>query len=307
MPTQPNPLSALQYDWSFQWQRNRYGHRVVQETIKINDGDHGFSTREESLIVPKTNRLEGNDVLPVDSCSLDFEAYLPFNEENGISVSFSQLHSEDDVLKFADKYGLLGLEHVRRHRNLVDFYWIAERVDMWLDEAETLRNVYEVSEILRTQDERRLKKVVCWEDDGTVLAKFPRRNSERHRELFITRKAGDRSWLKDRRYRDPFAPAKLFLANEFNGNMAELASPTLRLDSMGRIQPYTEPTCLLSAIWVELEGLITGLRRRLRCEVCRHWLDVTDKRSDKRMHDKCSHRRKMARYRNKKRDSNEGA
>ena len=99
---------------------------------------------------------------------------------------------------------------------------------------------------------------------------------------------------------DVIAPAKVFLLERVNDKLKDRTSPRLLLNKREELKPYIVPHHLLGALWFQLYQAIGGERQFKRCSICQEWMDVTGCRKTKRMHDSCSLRERMYRWRNKK-------
>jgi hypothetical protein len=222
--------------------------------------------------------------------------YYPLEVESGISRRFASLSDPEGVLTFANAYGLLGFEEVRQlqaYREEVDKN--GERVGEWLMKAQQLRRLFEVWDLVQAGNERKLRRIIQWSPHG-VSARFP----EIKPGHVIADAVRNTAWIDRWKPGDVIGPAKLFLVDQFNQNMGQMASPILLLDAKGTLRPYNSPTSLLSAMWLEFGQVASGVRKQILCESCGQWMDVTNNRSHKRKHANCSLREKMARYRHKK-------
>lgn len=236
------------------------------------------------------------------------QVYFPLKDEPGISRAFSELSDASAALGFANRFGELGLVGVgrfqERYNSLpTEARPFGEDIRDWLFEARKLHRLYRVWDALRDEDHAELRRIIRWEHSKkygvVVTAVFP------ETETAIANAGTNTHWLGSWRRGDVVEPAKLYLAEQFNGNMYGMASPMLLLDTKGRLdkdahavlRPYNSTTSLLGALWLEFGQLASGVRKQLPCESCGKVMDVTSNRSHKRKHDSCSNREKMARYR----------
>ncbi len=217
------------------------------------------------------------------------EVYYPLQEHPGLAREFAAISDANAALEFATRYGLLGLRGPGRE----DVG--AEDVGSWLLEAHRLQMALHVWDLLDAKDTRGLRGIFRWEE-GSVMARFPNRVTR-----WIAGTAHNPQWLRVWHHGDVVGPAKLFLVEEFNQVMDGKASPTLLLDANGNFKPYSTPVSLLAALWLQFSEVMTGVRALKPCELCGSLMDVTDNRHHKRMHDHCSLRLRMARYRGKSR------
>ena len=275
--------------WTFTWARWRDGYQFEERAIrpKVVYGDSRVPRIEQpkrlllSLAAPRANP----------------EVYHPLDDSPGISREFSAVETPEDALRFANTYGLLGLGDVPRMQLGHDMDG-AEQVFYWLEEAQRLRHVYRLSDLCQSKDVRGLGKMIYW-TRGSVTVTFP--NGIKR---VIVHSGKNSQWLNVWKRGDVFGPAKLFIAEEYNAQIHQMASPLLLLDSRGELKPHSSPACLLGAIWLEFGEVASGVRKQTLCEYCGRMMDVTNNRSDKRVHKKCSLRERMARYRQAQKGSN---
>jgi hypothetical protein len=220
------------------------------------------------------------------------EIYYPLEDSPAISRKFSGARTSDDVISFANDYGLLGLSSMRGQ---IESEMNMEPVCEWLFRAEQLRRMYFVWDLFDSSNKKELTKVIKWsKDSDSVRAEFSKR------VIYpIANWHENRSWLSRWKPGDVLGPAKLLMVQEFNNRMERMASPLLLIDAFGEIKPYNSPSNLLAAMWLEFGQIISGARKQTTCESCGKWMDITENRSHKRKHAKCALREKMARYRNR--------
>jgi hypothetical protein len=93
-------------------------------------------------------------------------------------------------------------------------------------------------------------------------------------------------------------PVKTLLGDLVNRGLGAI-SPVLVLAQSGELEPRLRPNSLISAIWYQVYELVAGRKAIRRCELCGRRMDVTERRSHKRVHDHCSKRERMRRLRAK--------
>jgi hypothetical protein len=211
------------------------------------------------------------------------DVYYPLEENPGISREFASLRNSSDVLEFANAYGLLGLEKVPGTPKVVDPG--EEPVRRWLSAAAQLKYAYLLLDSIASNDERELAKMIRYRPGENIFtAKLPTR------------------WKPG----ELIDVAKRLIAEDFNQRMTGMASPALLLDAAGSFRSYNSPSSLLAAVWLEFGQIASGARKQMICESCGKWMDVTENRTNKRKHDNCSLREKMARYRKSLKDKENG-
>ena len=234
-----------------------------------------------------------------------WHTYYPLETEAALSRQFAAVQDADGVMAFANQYGLLGLEGVPRYRRKYDeIHKFGERVDDWLDEADQLRDIYEVWGAVcaaEQGDERKLRGLFMW---GGMTR--PDYKWTQNCVPVLIRKSARRMLNQDRfpairlKREELLRKSRLFIAATFNRKMNGMASPTLLLDLKDGLHPHSQPASLLGALWLEFGQVASGERRQIICEICKRWMDVTQHRKDKRVHTSCLERKKKADYRGRK-------
>jgi hypothetical protein len=280
--------------WRFPWIRWKSGVELQPVRYSFRGGNKVF----EALIL-----------LPKDESTA--EVYYPLEEHRGIWHEFSKLKEIADAKTFADQYGMLegGPAFPRDMyldlipREVLRIQWPENRsiqsgefAKSWLNFALEIREVWEIWQALEARNIRQLRKIITW-NNGSVAAR-----SSGGRCIPIADRSTNPIWLDRWRPGDLFGPAKLYIADRYNQRMERMASPAILLDSTGAFSSHSVPVSLLSAIWLELGEVITNLRRQIRCEICGRMMDVTDNRSNKRVHEECSKSRRMKKYRKELRE-----
>ena len=136
--------------------------------------------------------------------SLIPDVYYPLEDEPGISRRFASLRDPDAVLAFANAYGLLGFEEVPRlqaYREELDDN--GERVGEWLMEAQQLRRLFEVWDLIQAGNKRELRRIIQWSPHG-VSAMFP----EVTPGYVIADGVRNADWIDRWKRGDVFGPAK---------------------------------------------------------------------------------------------------
>jgi hypothetical protein len=284
--------------WHFPWIRDRSGYAIQNRRIATRRG------AEETVEVVRVIDPAPRNSPDASEKPHSLKLYYPFREDNcSISREFCQIRTTEAIVKFANKYGLLGLENIpgATPDYLAEISAEAhEPTSEWFFEAERLRRMYRVWDLVESKDKKGLKAIIrCSQDETGAVAAIEAVFEDDVRVGGPFCGAGTR-WLE--RWNGPkllFEQARVLLVDEFNKTMDGMAALKLLIDPYGRLRSYQAPVNLLGAIWLEFGEVISGARRQIRCESCNEWWDVTQYRRDKRKHDNCILREKMARYRKK--------
>ncbi len=224
------------------------------------------------------------------------EVYYPLEETPGISRQFAELQTVDEVLAFANTYGLLGLEGVPRYRgHQYEIDANGENIKDWLLEANEIKQTYEVWDLM-AEGVQSLRQIIVANEQGAPFI-LPKSFSEHSpgKPSFAQKRA---LHLKPERV---LSLGRDFILDRYNQKMIQMASPMLLVDSKGAFHSYNRPSSLLGAFWLEFGEIVSRTRRQILCESCGKYMDVTENRRHKRKHDRCVLREKMARYRSAKR------
>src|SRR5262249_45675160 len=135
---------------------------------------------------------------------------------------------------------------------------LGERVQDWLMQARRLKRLYQIWDLLEADNKNELGHIIRWDTNG-VIALFPEVNPlGEHTGTAIAHGIRNIDWLKRWKPGDVIGPAKLYLVDQFNENMHQMASPMLLLDAKGALRPYNSPASLLAALWLEFGQVASG-------------------------------------------------
>ena len=171
-----------------------------------------------------------------------------------------------------------------------------ESVTDWLYEAANLRQKFQIWDMLEGRDRVALRRIFRWKD-GMIIAVIE------GDEIAVTTRSHNPEWLNRLKPGDVFGAAKLYLAFQVSTVLTTSTHVGVRLDSDLKLRPYLRPINLLRALWVMFGDLLTGARLSRPCGICGRLMDVTNRRRQKRVHDRCSGRNRTARYRAGKRSA----
>jgi hypothetical protein len=270
--------SGVRDYWTFSWLRFPAGYAFEERAIHPPSPQIKLDPKRRELLIAEKRGIPSPDI------------YHPLEDVPGISRIFSEVRTPSAALAFANEYGTLGFDRVPRFLLRHDSDG-GERVMDWLHEAQRLRNLYTLLDLCASGDQRELSKMVHW-GAGSVMVSFSKTIKRA-----IAHSGKNTQWLKRWKHGDPFGPSKLFIAEEYNSQIDQMASPLLLLDLKSDLRPHISPTCLLGAIWLEFGEVASGVRKQIPCEYCGRIMDVTGLNRNKRVHKNCSLRVRMARYR----------
>ena len=261
----------------FTWMRWRTGFFLTEKASR-------YSSKERPINDLFLELVDGG---PATAC----ENYDPFSEPE-LEIQFSEIKTADDALRFANRFGMLGLSEEPWRQAYPDLRnRIDEEISDWLTEARTVERVLNIWSLVQANDNYGLRKIIrrkdgqikaWWEPGGWALIAGPGFNQK---------------WLRSFRTDDFIGPASLYLATEVNRHLRKCASVGIGLVGKYRFEPYQTPVNLLSAIWIRVSEVLTGKRKLKLCAICNKFLDVTDSRSHKLVHKSCSVRERVRKWR----------
>jgi hypothetical protein len=273
-------------------------------------------------LLPATPEAPSASISLVPSQPIKVETYEPMMETD-LVLKFSRINNANDALAFADRYGFLGLLGEREcalHMGFKGVHGICgkepvwftgpypdalaggtaeyqhEPVSLWLEEASEMDVLLYLSEAI---DAGKTEDLRSWESDLSiiVIGTLNRDPPFVDHHLFDDVREHIRG-LKGRVPRNVLELAKVWLAQRLNSHLQPLNSATfVCLDSVGNLKLHSRPINLRAALWMQLAEIVTKTKKIRRCEICEQLMDVTNHTEAKRVHDRCSLRERMRRYR----------
>jgi hypothetical protein len=254
--------------------------------------------------------------------------HFPLQEFPDLFLRFAELELDrDSILKFANRYGWIGETGLVRVGTRP---WVpAIGISRWHEEIQAMIMAHHLWERVENCDEHRLRNYLTWHrNEFNVefrMGAQKRKILTKHNPMV----AGPSSlrgarplkvelqWLINPNHVEPLraigwkrgdmvGPARLAVMNFVNPRLAAYCHPRLYLDGHGRLIGHLTPDNLLGCIWLQFYQTILGQLKLHLCTVCKLQMDVTESRSTKRMHDSCSKRERMRRYRSKRQSYSKG-
>ena len=235
--------------------------------------------------------------------------YSPIAVDPPLFRTFADLPiNQKEILGFANDYGLLlGGEPIayldadgKPSKGLL----IGESYLFWCEEIFHLKKLVHIWEMVRRNQAGKLGRYIVW-GDKTVAFEYPPliRDEGMPYDLGKLVDLADKEEIKAQKWRvgEVVGPAKYFLQKATNKKLQECAAPYLELSSEGEFRPNVRPIHLLGALWVQFYQALSGQQRFRQCEGCGQLMNVTDNRTSKRMHERCSRRIIQATWRQNKR------
>jgi len=201
---------------------------------------------------------------------------------------------ERDILKFANKYGLLKRHPVHnlvfKKRNSWQQFQLGESLLWWKEEIRVLAKCLQLWDMVLGGD-KELRNTVLWHRDGITI----RLDSN---DVPLISRANmnllDR-WSKG----DAKGPALYYLSLEADRRLLNALTPKLLPSQNSEI--YLFPDNLLATIWLMFLLEISGRTRFIQCHSCGDYFDARDPRARF-----CSTRCRMRNYRKRRTRKSKG-
>lgn len=164
-----------------------------------------------------------------------------------------------------------------------------ERFSDWKDEIEEMKETVRVFRLLEKEDVESLGEIIKWDEENGEQGIFVHGLSRIHlpsrwllidetHDLFGSIPRGD-----------VLIPGLILLMSKINRNLQSFpVGPTLRMITIGKAEPYLEPSSLLSAMWLQLYQHVVGEKQSKHCPLCGEWEDTTRKRPKWERHSACA-------------------
>jgi hypothetical protein len=245
--------------------------------------------------------------------------YRPLVETPDLFRIFRDLElGRDSLLNFANQYGWIG------ERGMVDYQGgTPEAVGMqtWEHEVQSMIVADRLLAWVNEKDQLSLKEYFSWHptrfDVRVGIQMDGRKMRSVIRAGFNPALGGWAGWmgggivpyLPDElpkigwKRGDLTVPALDLVIHIVNTRLKELCRPLLYRNHRGTLAGYWTPANLLGCIWLQFYLMVIGQLKLRRCTLCGKEMDVSQSKSTRKMHDSCSKRMRMRRWRASKRRS----
>lgn len=288
------------FDWEIPSDGFLWNHSA--ETVTTNQISNLSLSSDLKRKPKRKTAADVSAVLPTDSPpflvinpkSKEKIRYKPLEQYPDLYLSFASLQgTEEDVLDFANKYGWLGKPQWifnRQNRGI-----LGESLHVWRHQIEEMQMLRQVNDWVQNHKTQILKKMIFWSKDGNRVEFSYRTKTETFGSTtkIYYMVLADKNQLIHPEYlarwtpNDVLEPTKVFLASRINMALTDTRW-NLLLNEENKIVPYIRPSSLLNALWWQFAQCVTGQRRLVTCQICNEWMDVTDFRRSKKVHNRCS-------------------
>lgn len=310
-------ISIWRPDNGYEW----IDHAWPSDLIGKSSGDSEKTgpylvSREDSSVELRYNPLEENNLL--------FTEFVELYEKQLLKVGLMK-----EILRFANKYGSLGIEEFITRTKLKGILTKGEHLKSWIT---SMRDMWLYFKLWRWIDNGNLKKLaecIKWQSDKEVRFDFKHpkvflqdKKTEHldrvdgfwYREIIANKETSPevfKLWKDEPQRRDFYqenppvvGPAKLLLAKHINRRLLKEVSPQMLIDSGDNFRHYIVPRNLLATMWLQFFDVVNGKNTMCRCVICNKWMDTSSANRNKKKHEKCSNRERQARFRERQRSSN---
>lgn len=233
-----------------------------------------------------------------DSSSVNrYDPLIPPKEtDQPLFVRFSELHTQDQFISFANAYGWMGTT-TPLYR--ADQMLRGEAISQWERETASFRRVIALWMALQGQDD--LRSIVKWNSRAKTISieiggtwELLATGEDYRPHLYDTIVSGNTivpSWA-----------IKAAVILRVNDKLRQTVSPSLLFaDRHRNIGGYLRPHHLLGALWMMFYQAVIGERPVRRCTYCRRLMEVPlGSRTTKVMHDRCANTKKVMAYRKRR-------
>ena len=192
--------------------------------------------------------------------------YEPLQKFTGLYRSFAELNNQDEILRFANKYGLLLIPV---------FLEFSDSLEFWEDEIQRLRSAVKLWDAIPEKGHAYLKEVIKWKKSPKrVLYMYSESNWKTIDRIDTTGfqiKFGDLVW-----------PAYLHLQDVINNALNDRVAPKMLWDESNELKLFHVPKNLLGAMWLQFADAVTYNLEYRACGWCGKPFEVTrSTRSDR--------------------------
>lgn len=298
-------------------------HPIEVNHFQMDVPDGGYCWEEKAIPAPGSGQVHLGPApymvmkasIEAKSSSIPAQGYLPLLAEPFLFRKFRKLNLDrDSILEFANEYGWIG-ETCRLSRKKGP--WIsAVGLHTWRFEIQAMILADHLLECIQKNDRPTLRKYFHWHPtEFAVSMAIGMHEREIHAEdTFAPEpsvpcwfeqlvKASEVQQLRAIRWNrgDVIGPARVALMKIVNPRLSAHCHPHLFLNARGDFVGHLTPDNLLGCIWLQFYLMVIGQLKFRICTVCKMEMDVTESRSTRKTHDRCSKNTRQQRWRIKKR------
>ncbi len=241
------------------------------------NGNHGEGVAQGRLIAAKPSESPG---------SYDMEQYNPLLEQKCLFRAFAETGMEpEDIIGFADEYGLMGFGRETAHAGSSPVYLRMEPLESWRDEIRAMRKALRIWDMVQDEDGRGLdaflSPLMRWVEADMAAGEISA-NGVASR-LLPNVDPGELRWYRSHpeslnMYRAGNLAGTALLAVQAiaNQHLERRISPRILWDDrhLNGWSLYFVPNNLIGALWLQLSQSITQEKDYRRCRQCDTWFEI---------------------------------
>lgn len=201
--------------------------------------------------------------------------------------------SEDAIITFANKHGMLGKDVILEPHG-GGIATIGESIHRWRKEMGEIGSLLALWDLVQDRDAGKLGQLIIWPNDERVQLKMGRQYDDTKRQWKIyplkepkghlftfaiiasQRSIFDRLVLQRWQRGDVVEPAKYYVCQQVNKRLEGHVHPQVLPFVQDEV--YLFPKTLLVAMWLMFMWEITGKVRVIHCPSCGFWAEQMDRR-----------------------------
>jgi hypothetical protein len=262
----------------------------------------------------------GPPYMAINGLSTPGRVYYPFKDTPDLFRKFKDLSLDcDSLLKFANEYGWIG------ERGRVDFSGgssiRAIGHSTWISQIQSMTIADRLLNWARIKDQHALSRFFIWHPhrfdiqaridmDGKTMVPIKRGGPPNRDQISFSGwfvnwyimpwevpELPNLGWGRN----DYTRPALLIAARIINEQLGQLCRPMLTMDDKNAcLRGHWTASNLLGCIWLQFYLAVIGQLKLRRCTICGHEMDVSNSRTSKLVHERCSRNGIQKRWRAKR-------
>lgn len=234
------------------------------------------------------------------------QSYALFSRQHTLHRKFAGLHSEESIIGFANKYGLLGAYGVPLVPCGGGKVVHGESLEPWRTESQNMGILLAIWDLVRKKDAKKLSAIIIWppnrfgvQNYSCVMLTMQAAYDDSQKEWQVSHYKGEGppppgycaktekissrdsninpELLERWQYNQWIEPAKYYVCKEVNKQLKGHVYPQVLPFLEDKV--YLFPDSLLSALWVMFLMEIMGNVKVRQCDVCGEWKEMKIARS----------------------------
>lgn len=216
--------------------------------------------------------------------------YFPLKEEPSLFRIFSEVSpTEEGILEFAQKYGLLGFDITSftqpNSGEYANEYLAIESLNAWIIHIKLMKETIKIWEMTKGLKIEEIQEILQIKGDTAFSKPFWPEEFEHKKDPLVSGYLGEKieeikeSLLND----DIILLAKDHIKFVIDANLKKLVSVGIKWlgDKHPKPALYCIPRSLIGALWFQFGMAICGNAKYKRCKRCEKWFEVLSANSNK--------------------------